>query len=78
MVSETPGLFSVARNIILYHFFEMILILWHTVLEPCLLLSPDDWIYVTTEHDWALTATSSCLLLTVAKYVKKRILCLRL
>ena len=62
MVSETPGLFSVARNIILYHFFEMILILWHTVLEPCLLLLPDDWIYVTIELGWVLLVAGSFLL----------------
>ena len=78
LVSKTPGLFSANLIIIIYLFFEMILVFWHIVLEPCLLLSPDDQMYITIKHDWALTATRSFLLLTVAYHFMRRIIYLHL
>ena len=79
MASETTELASVAVENVLYLFFEIILVFWQrTVLEQCSLQLLGDQMSVATKLDWTLTATRSFLLLTVAKYVKKRIIYLRL
>ena len=79
MASETTELASVTLENVLYLFYEIILVFWQrTVLEQRSLQLLGDQMYVTTMLDWTLTATRSFLLLTVAKYVKKRIIYLHL
>ena len=78
MASETPELASVLENVP-YLFFKIILVFWQrTVLEQRSLWSLGDQMSVATKLDWTLTANRSFLLLTVVKYVKKRIISLRL
>ena len=51
----------------MYQFFEILLVFWLRIaLEQHSLQLLDDQMSVTTEHDLALTATRSFLLLTVA------------
>ena len=79
MASETPELASVVLENVPYLFFEIVLVFWRrTVLEQRSLQLLGDQMSVTTKLDWTLTATRSFLLLTVTKYVKKRIIYLRL
>ena len=52
LVFEILGLLSASQKIILYHFFEMILVFWQgIVLEQHSLLLPDDLLSITTEHN---------------------------
>ena len=79
MVSETTELASVTPTNVPYLFFEIILVFWQrTVLEQRSLQLLGDQMSVAVKLDSTLTATRSFLLLTVAKYVKKRIIYLRL
>ena len=79
MVLETLELAFVTPTNVPYLFFEIILVFWQrTVLEQRSLQLLGDQMYVTTMLDWTLTVARSFLLLTVAKYVKKRIIGLRL
>ena len=79
MVLETLELAFVTPTNVPYLFFEIILVFWQrTVLEQRSLQLLGDQMSVATKLDWTLTATRSFLLLTVAKYVKKRIIGLRL
>ena len=78
MVLETLKLASVTPENVLYLFFEILLVFWQRiVLEQRSLQLLGDQMSVATKLDWTLTATRSFLLLTVALYVKKRIICLR-
>ena len=75
MVLETLELASITLENIPYLFFEILLFFWQRIiLELRSLLLPDDLMYATTEHGWALLATRSFVFLTVAKYRKKRII----
>ena len=79
LVSMPPGFFSTSPINIMYLFFGILLVFWQRiVLEQHSLQLLGDQMSVVTKLDWTLTATRSFLLLTVAKYVKKRIICLRL
>ena len=71
--------FSTSPINVTYLFFEILLVFWQRiVLEQRSLQLLGDQMSVATKLDWTLTAIRSFLLLTVAKYVKKRIKCLRL
>ena len=79
MVLETLELAFVTPTNVPYLFFEIILVFWRrTVLEQRSLQLLGGQMFIAIKLDWTLTVARSFLLLTVAKYVKKRIICLRL